>query len=418
MNRLLFEFVESWRIAYAQLRANRTRSFLTALGVIIGIVAVTLMGTAIGGINTGFENSLSILGDDILYISKSPWIRDGDDIAYRNRPAIRAIYADRLNAIIEGMPNSQLRLAVPAGNSFRKIKRGDSEVDRVFILGTTDGYSEISTVEFREGRFFTGEESRGGRNVVMLGFDVANALFPDESPLDKTVRIVGQEWRVIGVFARQGSFLGIFSFDNQAVLPLAAFQKYFKGKSRDEAEIRVRIKDKEKLAAARDELTGHMRRLRGLLPDEADNFAINANEAFKSTLGPIQAGIAIAGLFITSLSLFVGAIGIMNITFVSVKERTKEIGTRKALGARRRTILMQFLIEAVSICVLGGIAGIAVSWLLFTAVGSAFPSFPISFSMNLVMIGLFISALTGIVSGFAPAYTASKLDPVTALRYE
>jgi putative ABC transport system permease protein len=180
----------------------------------------------------------------------------------------------------------------------------------------------------------------------------------------------------------------------------------------------VKVKDKNKLAEAKDELMGHMRRLRGIQPGDEPNFAINAQEAFKATLGPIQAGIAIAGLFITSLSLFVGAIGIMNITFVSVKERTKEIGTRKALGARRRTILMQFLIEAVSICVLGGVAGVVVSWLMFSAVAASFPAFPISFSMNLVVVGMIISAITGIVSGFAPAWTASKLDPVTALRYE
>ncbi len=418
MRRLWFEFTESWRIAYAQLRANRTRSFLTALGVIIGIVAVTLMGTAIGGINTGFEQSLALLGDDILYVSKSPWVRDGDDFEFRNRPALKADYADRLNAIIEATPNSNLVISVPSSSAFKKIKRGDNEVDRVMILGTTDAFSEISPTEFREGRFFTGEESRGGRNTIVLGFDVANALFPNESPLDQTVTLAGQQWRVTGVLARQGSFLGLFSFDNQAILPLGAFQKYFKGKNRDESDIRVKVKDKTKLVEAKDELTGAMRRLRGILPDEEPNFAINAQEAFKSTLGPIQAGIAIAGLFITSLSLFVGAIGIMNITFVSVKERTKEIGTRKALGARRRTILLQFLIEAVSICVLGGIAGIGVSWLLFFAVGSAFPSFPISFSMQLVFVGLFISVLTGVVSGFAPAWTASKLDPVTALRYE
>ena len=180
----------------------------------------------------------------------------------------------------------------------------------------------------------------------------------------------------------------------------------------------MKIRDKNRIDYAREELRGHMRRLRGLGPGDDDNFAVNANEAFKSTLGPVQAGIAIAGLFITSLALFVGAIGIMNITFVSVKERTKEIGTRKALGARRRTILAQFLIEAVSICLIGGLVGLALAWLLFQGVGAAFPDFPISFSMNLVLVGLFISALTGVLAGFVPAWQASKLDPVTALRYE
>ena len=179
--------------------------------MIIGIVAVTLMGTAIGGINTGFERSLSMLGDDILYVSKSPWMRDDDDFEYRNRPVLKSEYAEKLNAIIEVTPNSQLVVAVPAGASFKKIKRGDNEVDRVFILGTTDQFSEITPTEFQEGRFFTAEESRGGRNLVVLGYDVANTLFPGESPIDKTITLSGQQWRVIGVLARQGSFLGLCS---------------------------------------------------------------------------------------------------------------------------------------------------------------------------------------------------------------
>src|SRR5207249_3812459 len=167
-----------------------------------------------------------------------------------------------------------------------------------------------------------------------------------------------------------------------------------------------------------DELTGLMRRVRGLPAEKKNDFDINEQQAFKSTLDPVKNSIAIAGLFITGLSLFVGAIGIMNITFVSVKERTKEIGTRKALGARRRTILMQFLIESTSICILGGLSGLVFAYFLCVGIGKAFPSFPVQFSLGLVLVGMFVSVLTGLVSGFAPAWSASRLDPVTALRYE
>ncbi len=417
MKRLRYEFVESCRIAYAQIAANRTRSALTALGVIIGIVAVTLMGTAIGGIETGFNKSMALLGDDILYVSKVPWTRDGDNWEYRNRRDIKASYADRLQTIIDEKPRSLLVKAVPSVNTFKSVLRGDYQVSGVFTLGTTSEYQEITQIDFTEGRFFDQMESRGGRNVCVLGYDVAQALFPAGTPLGETVRIGNQQFRVVGVFAKQGSFLGLFSWDNQVAVPITAFKRYFKNKDTD-TDIRVKVTDKEKLEAAKFELIGDVRRLRGLLPDQKDDFAINAQESFRGTLGVVKTGIAIAGLFITGLALFVGAIGIMNITFVSVKERTKEIGTRKALGARRRTILLQFLIEAVAICVLGGFLGIALSWVLFQGIGIAFPTFPIQFSAGLVLLGLTISVLTGVLSGFAPAWSASRLDPVIALRYE
>jgi putative ABC transport system permease protein len=259
-------------------------------------------------------------------------------------------------------------------------------------------------------------ESRSGANVCVIGYDVADALFPSEGPIEKSVLINGQPFRVVGVISRQGTFLGLFSLDSIVVMPLPAFQKYFSAKS--DSDILVKVKDKTKLAEAKDELTGVMRRVRGLAPEKKDDFSINEQQALKSTLDPIKNSIAIAGLFITGLSLFVGAIGIMNITFVSVKERTREIGTRKALGARRRTILLQFLIESTSLCLLGGFVGLGVAYIMCTGIGQAFPSFPIRFSLSLVLVSMAVSILTGLFSGFAPAWSASRLDPVAALRYE
>src|SRR4051812_48790664 len=259
-------------------------------------------------------------------------------------------------------------------------------------------------------------ETKSAASVCLLGYDVADALFPSASPLGKEVLINGQQFKVLGVGARQGSFLGLFSLDSIVIVPLQAFKKYFSAKS--ESDVRVKVKDKTKLAESKDELAGLMRRVRALPPEKKDDFNINEQQAFKSTLDPVKNSIAIAGLFITGLSLFVGAIGIMNITFVSVKERTKEIGTRKALGARRRTILLQFLIESTALCILGGVIGLAFAYMLCFGIEQAFPSFPIDFSITLVVISMFVSVFTGLISGFAPAWSASRLDPVTALRYE
>jgi len=416
MKRFIYELSESWKIALAQMQSNKTRSMLTALGVIIGIVAVTLMGTAITGIQTGFDKSMSILGDDVLYVSQFPWARVRNWWDYRDRREIKTEYAEPLNRMIAATPNSNLLIAVPTSNLVRNVKRGDNQVTGIFVQGTTSDYPLISVVDFNEGRFFNEVETRTAANVCLLGYDVADALFPSESPIGKEVQISGQIFRVLGVGARQGSFLGLFSLDSIVIVPLPTFKKFFSAKS--ESDVRVKVRDKLKLADAKDELIGLVRRVRALPPEKKDDFNINEQQAFKSTLDPVKNSIALAGLFITGLSLFVGAIGIMNITFVSVKERTKEIGTRKALGARRRTILLQFLIESTSLCILGGLIGLTLAYAMCFGIATAFPSFPVQFSVGLVLIGMFVSIFTGLISGFAPAWSASRLDPVTALRYE
>ena len=417
IRKIWLEVEEGTHIAAVQIVANRTRSILTALGVIIGIIAVTLMGTAIRGIDLGFNRSMSGFGDDVLYVEQYPWSSAADFWQFRNRPDIKLTVADRLNRIIAEDPETLLQLAVAAPASIQTLFYGKRLVSNVYTTGTTYEYAYLAATNCDKGRFINEAESRGGRNVCVIGKDVAEGLFGGADSIDKIIKVRDQEYRIIGVFSRQGSFLGIFSWDSRVVIPLSSYVKYFKS-NQENASIRVKVRDKTKMAEAKEELRGIIRRIRGLLPEQGDNFAINEQQSLRSSIEPVKTGLAIGGLFITGLALFVGAIGIMNVTFVSVRERTREIGTRKALGAPRRAILIQFLIEAIAICVGGGIVGLILAFALFHGISIAVPGFPIQFSPFLVVAALFISVITGILSGFAPAWQAAHLSPAEALRYE
>lgn len=423
MRRLLNEFSESARMASDQLAAHKGRSLLTALGVIIGVWAVILIGMAITGIDRGFQQSIDMLGSDVFYVQKYPWrdIRD-EWYLYRNRENMQAAYADELNRIFRETPNSRLALAVPLVRNPRTIQRDDRGISSVQVYGTNADWPELGMAEFAYGRFFTENEAAGGQNIIVLGYDVAEALFPEgqDRAIGQQVLMAERRFTVIGVLERTGSFLGMQSFDQVALLPLPSFMRFFEEGFRrgDPTEIRVRMAEGADLEWARDELTGAMRRVRHLMPGEENDFEINHSEAVEATLGPVKQGIAIAGFLITGLSLFVGAIGIMNITFVSVKERTREIGTLRAIGARRFSILLQFLTEAVSVCLLGGMVGLVLAIITRYVVGFVVPNFPVILSPTLIVLAVAISVLTGVVSGFAPAWQASRLDPATALRHE
>ncbi len=405
---LLTEIKEGLGIAWNAIRANKLRSILTTLGIVIGVVTVTLMGTAITGLDRAFLRNISTIGADVLYLERFEWFA-GSQEAWMKMQKRRRITLPQVNAL-----KGQLTLAkavAPVADdeaSVRYKKRGSSSVH---IIGTTDEYLITSGVALTQGRFMTPGEASGGRPICVLGSEVANNLFQRESALGKRVKIGELTFEVIGVLEKQGTFLGMFSLDNQAIIPLPQFTSGFW--RHPDYQIQVKVKELEQLDEAKEELRAAMRRVRRLTPSEPDDFGINQQDQFVKMFHRLGGTIAAVGVFITGLSLFVGGIGIMNIMFVSVAERTREIGIRKAIGAKRRTILLQFLIEAASICLLGGLIGLSIAWPVTFAVQRFFPA---TMSVLIVSIAISVSLLTGVLSGFFPAWRAARMNPVEALR--
>jgi putative ABC transport system permease protein len=411
MAAFVFELREGLIIALKAVAANKMRSALTTVGIVIGVTAVVLMSTAIKGIDNAFEGGISSLGADVLYIAKWEWFSDKPWWEMRRRKDITMDEYRRFAQIVK-LPAA----TAPYIIARETVKYEDNNIGSALVTGTTDRYLATTNFEFAQGRFFTGVESNSSRYVAVLGSTVAENLFPRGDALGKEVKIGGYRFRVVGVLEEQGSFLlGDFNPDQRVFIPIGVSFKHFSSRRHSSLTVTVKAASPELVEDTREEALGAMRKVRGLKYDDENDFGINQQDAlmetYDSTVGVIQIG----GYFITGLSLFVGAIGIMNIMFVSVRERTREIGVRKAIGAKRRTILAQFLLESSVICVMGGLIGLGLAVILSLFVDQVLPT---SVQLDAAILAIVISATTGVVAGVAPAYSAAKLDPVDALRYE
>ncbi|MCI0495555.1 ABC transporter permease [candidate division KSB1 bacterium] len=408
----IHEKIESFKIALAAIKANKTRGILTAMGIIIGILAVVTTMTVANGLGNNFKESISAIGSDVLYVSRLPWIFTGNFFEFRNRPNLTFKHSEKLERRLKST-----RAVNPTTGTNRNVKYRSKVLEGIPVIGTTDKQIFVSSSLPDNGRFLTALDIQDKKFVCVIGSDIKENLFKDMDPINKKMKIGRYNFRVVGVMEKQGSagFFGGPNFDRQIFIPISTFMKAY-GSSNREFSIAVKAPGQEAMEDFRFELIGEMRKIRKLKPTEQDNFSINTMDTLMTAYNNVMGVIIIIGLVITSISLFVGGIGVMNIMFVSVTERTREIGIRKAVGAKRRAILTQFLFESAAICLVGGSIGVIVSFGVAALINKLV--LPASVSIPIVIVALSISILVGILSGIIPAFRAARLNPIEALRYE
>ncbi len=411
VTRTAVSILEGVRIAFAALRANKTRSALTTTCIVIGIVSVTAMNTITDGVDRAFDQSMEMLGRNVVYVEKWPWGIGGGEYRwweYRNRREMDIAYREMLERLV---PSASMVTATAARNA--PVRYMDRTVPSVGLSGVTPGHLRTSGLQIEQGRDFTEEENQRGARVVILGASLVNVLFPGEDPIGKQVRIRGGRYSVIGTLEARGRFLGMMDFDNTLLMPIRSFGNLFG--LRNGITMAVQFPSEEAMVEGEYELEGAMRQIRQLDPLQENDFALNRAAQFETQFATMKLVIYGIGIFLTGLALFVGGIGVMNIMYVSVRERTREIGLRKAVGAQSWEILLQFMMEALVICLAGGVVGILLSLGVTWLINRFFVAW---MDWTTVLQALLICGATGLLFGWLPASRAAKSEPVESLRYE
>jgi len=404
------ELREALRSAIATLRAHKMRSLLTALGIIIGVSAVIGLLAIVNGIRASVDKQFSSLGAQLISVNRSSWSvnEDMEEVQKRKPLTLRDYETVRDLAAVQ--------TAAPTVYTGRDIVYRGTEAPAVTVCGTSETYPAIEDWKIEDGRFLSDDDVHASREVVVLGADVVKALFPDGVALGNEVRVGGHALTVIGTLERKGNFFGQ-SQDNLALVPYSAFAKHWGIAPRRDVNISALAANGYSMDEAVDEIRVNLRRARRVPEGKPEDFAVNTSSGMTAQFNQVTSGVFMIMILIGGMSLVVGGIGIMNIMLVSVTERTREIGLRKAVGARRRDVVRQFLIEAVILCLAGGGIGVALGCGAGALVAAATP-LAARVTPGSIVLGFGVSTVVGLTFGIWPAVRASRLDPVVALRSE
>ncbi len=410
--RFLRQVLESFRFAWQALRSNLLRTTLSLLGVTVGIFSIIAVFTLVDSLERNVKDSVNVLGSNALYIQKIPWTFDGPFQwwKYFQRPELK--YAD-FRYLHEHLEDAEA-VAAASGKNGVTVKNGNNSM-KIRLSGVTSDYNQVTDVALSDGRYFTAQEQDGSRNAVILGSEVAETLFPGQDPVGQGMKVAGLNFTIIGIQEKKGS--GVLeiggSADKRCLIPYNTYAKYFASLNPSITIFAKGYDSDPGLENLEGEIRGIMRTRRSLKPTQEDNFAINRPEALFKFISGIFAVLTTAGWVIGGFSILIGGFGIANIMFVSVKERVNIIGIQKSLGAKNYFILFQFLFESVLLSLVGGLAGIALVYLLsFIQLGTL----TLELTIGNISLGLGVSSVIGVLAGIIPAYSASRLDPVIAIR--
>ncbi len=407
---------ESLVFAFGSVMVNKLRTLLSLLGITIGIFAIISVFTIVDSLENNIRESISVLGDDVVYVQKWPWAFSGDYPwwVYMRRPV------PDLRDFEEVRRRSQFAEGIVfSASTSGVVSYGSNYLRNTGIWANTHDFPIVRHFELAQGRYFTPYESAAGRNLAVIGQDIARELFSNQDPLGREIQISGRRVTVIGVVQREGTnmFVGGGSLDEMVLLPLNYARTLYNIRS-DQLNPMIMVRSLPGVPNQEliDELRQILRSARRLKPATDDNFALNQASAITQGLDQIFVMINLVGWIIGGFSILVGGFGIANIMFVSVKERTNQIGIQKSLGAKNYFILLQFLYESVLLALTGGVLGLI---LIFTGtlLISGLSDFTITLTFGNIGLGLFVSAVIGVIAGYAPAYSASRLNPVEAINH-